>query len=314
VGPGVRLMAVSRSDVERARAGMPSRPTDRVHLQRVVLWEEQPTVGTAPTLPCEPGGPAGTDCRVASPSGAPRDPIPSVGTPMACDRGVPQTGALTRRGESDLALRGGRWGEPPAGVPSRPVPVIHPPGRGGGVSPAGPVAERHPREMIHPTAGGWTHPGARSMGPAAARGVALAAPGGLGPGPPAAHDPPELRQMRLDGGLGGCEQRVDPEPRVASGAVPGVVGSHPRLTEGEPQTVPAGRIAFPGVADVRVRPVPRQAERCQPGPDAVRAVVADEALRMEDQAVLGGSHDAGLRIALGDGRVHPLQGDPRPPR
>src|SRR5262245_11395951 len=169
-------------------------PTDMVNLQLVTMLEEQPTIGTAPALPFERGGEAGTDHRVASPSGAPVDPIPVVRTPTACNLGVPQAGDLTRRGERHLAFGGGRRGKHPAGVPSRPVPVIHPPGRGVGVSPACPVAELHPRERVHPTEGGLTHPGAIIIGPPSDFGVELADQGRLRPGPTAANDPPELRQ------------------------------------------------------------------------------------------------------------------------
>src|SRR5262245_759519 len=213
-------------------------PTDMVNLQLVVMLEEQPTVGTAPALPFEQGGQAGTDCRVASPSRAPIDPIPIVRTPIACDLGVPQAGDLTMRGEIHLAFGGGRCGKHPAGVPPRPVPVIHPPGRGVGVSPACPVAELHPREMIHPTEGGLTNPGPIVIGPTSDLGVELTDQGRLGPGPTAANDPPELCQMRLDVDLGGCDQRFEPEPLVASGSFPGLVGSHPILTNVEPPESP----------------------------------------------------------------------------
>src|SRR5437870_12323553 len=103
-------------------------PTDMVNLKLVVMLEEQPTIGTAPALLFEQGGQSGADHRVASPSGAPIDPIPIVRTPIACDLGVPQAGDLTMRGEIHLTLRGGRCGKHSAGVPSRPVPVVDPPG------------------------------------------------------------------------------------------------------------------------------------------------------------------------------------------
>jgi hypothetical protein len=191
--PGFRIMAVSMSGLEIAIARIPSMPTDMVNLQLVTRLEEQPTIGTAPALPFEQGGEAGTDRRVASPSRAPIDPISIVRTPIACDLGVPQTGDLTMGGEIHLAFGGGRCGKHPAGVPSRPVPVIHLSGRGVGVSSACPVAELHPREMIHPTEGGLAHPGPIIMSPTADFGVELTDQGRLGPGPTAAHDPPELR-------------------------------------------------------------------------------------------------------------------------
>src|SRR5262249_20523598 len=91
--------------------------------------------------------------------------------------------------------------------------------------------------MSHPTEGGLPHPGAIIMGPTSELGVEVANQGRLGPCPTAATYPPELRQMRLGVGLGGCDQRVEPEPLVAPGSFPGLVCARPILTDGEPQTI-----------------------------------------------------------------------------
>jgi hypothetical protein len=64
-------------------------PTDMVNLKLVGRLEEQPTIGTTPALSFEQGGQSGADRRVASPLGAPIDPIPIIRTPMAWDLGVP---------------------------------------------------------------------------------------------------------------------------------------------------------------------------------------------------------------------------------
>jgi hypothetical protein len=98
-------------------------PADVVNLPLVIMVEEPPTVGTAPALSFEPRGPSGTDRWVTSPSGAPIPPIPIVRPPRACDLGGPEARNLTMGGEIPLALRGSWRGQPPAGVPSRPVPV-----------------------------------------------------------------------------------------------------------------------------------------------------------------------------------------------
>jgi hypothetical protein len=126
--------------------------------------------------------------------------------------------------------------------------------------------------MIHPTEGGLTHPGAVIIGPTSDLGVELADQGRLGPCPTAANDPPKLCQMRFDVGLGGCDQRFEPEPLVTSGSFAGLVGSHPILTDVEAQKVHAGLIAFQGVADVRFSHVQRQSDLCQPGHEEVLAV------------------------------------------
>jgi hypothetical protein len=124
-------------------------------------------------------------------------PIPIVRTPMACDLGVPPARNLTMGGEIHLTLGDRRRGKHPAGVPSRPVPVVYPSCRGGGVSSACPAAELHPGELIQAAEGGLTHPGAVIMGPTSDLGGGLADQGGLGPDPTAANDPPKLCQMRL---------------------------------------------------------------------------------------------------------------------
>jgi len=78
--------------------------------------------------------------------------------------------------------------------------------------------------------------------------------------------------MRLDVDLGGCDQRFEPEPLVAPRSFPGLVGSHPILTDVEPQKVHAGLITFQGMADVRFSHVQRQSDRRQPGHEEVLAV------------------------------------------
>jgi hypothetical protein len=152
------------------------------------------------------------------------------------------------------------------------------------------------------------------MGPPADLGVEWADHGCLGPGPTAANDPPELRQMRFDIGLGGFDQRFEPEPLVAPGIFPGVVGSHPILTDMKPQNIHAGLIPFQGVVDASFGDVQRQSDGRQPRDEEVLAVFSDRALLVEDHAVIRLGDDTGLRIDLGDGHVHPMQGDQRQQR
>jgi hypothetical protein len=125
------------------------------------------------------------------------------------------------------------------------------------VSSACPVAELHPGEMIQAAAGGLAHPGAVIIGPTADRGVEVADQGRVGPGPTAANDPPKRRQMRLDVGLGGFDQRCAPAPLVAPGTFPGWVGSHPILPDVAPQNIHAGLIPCQGVAGASVGDVQR---------------------------------------------------------
>jgi hypothetical protein len=309
--PGLRLMAMSMSRLEVARTGILPIPAEVIRLHLVLMLEEPPTMGTAPALPVEPGGQAGTDRRVPSPSRAPVHPIPVVRTPMARDLRGPPTGDLAVGGQIRLALTGGRRGQHSTGVPSRPVSVLHPSGRGVGVSPACPVAALHPDEMVHPAKGGLTHPRAIVMGPAPDDGVELADQGRLRPGPTGPKEPTECRQMRLDVGLGWCDQGVEPERLMASGSLAGLVCAHPIVAEVATSKVHAGRLAFQGVAEAGFGEVQGQSDRRQPGPQAWLAVVQDGAIRVEHQTIIGVSDDAGLRIDLGDGRVQPMQSDQR---
>jgi hypothetical protein len=129
------------------------------------MLEEQPTRGTAPALPFEQGGQSGTDRRIASPSGAPIHPIPIVRTPIAGDLGMKQAGDLIMVGEPHLAVGSRRCGKHIPGVPSAPISVMNPCCRGVGMSPVGPAAELHPGQMVSPTKGRLTDPGAVIVGP-----------------------------------------------------------------------------------------------------------------------------------------------------
>jgi hypothetical protein len=78
--------------------------------------------------------------------------------------------------------------------------------------------------------------------------------------------------MRLDVRLGGCDQRLEPEPLVAPGAFTGLVCSHPILTDMKPQKIHSGLIPFQGVVDVSFGDVQRQSDRRQPRDEEVLAV------------------------------------------
>ena len=52
--PGFRIMAVSMEGLQIGIARILSIATDVIHLQVVLLLEEQPTIGAAPALPLQP--------------------------------------------------------------------------------------------------------------------------------------------------------------------------------------------------------------------------------------------------------------------
>ena len=233
---------------------------------------------------------------------------------MARDLRMAQTGDVTMGGQRRLTLTGGWRGKHPARFPSGPVPVRHPSGRCLGVSPARPGAELHPGEVIHATAGGLTHPGARVMSPTPNWGVELVDHGRLRPVLPQPHDPTPLREMRLDVGLGRCDQGFVPEALMASGSFPGLVLPYPILAEVEAQNIPSRLLACQGVTARSVVRVQRQPDLRQPCPEALLTVVENGPIRVQDQAVISVSDHVGLRIDLGAGRVHPMQGDQRSQR
>ena len=63
--PGFRIMAVSMEGLKIGIARILSIATDVIHLQAVLMLEEQPTIGAAPALPLQQLGQSGIDCGVA---------------------------------------------------------------------------------------------------------------------------------------------------------------------------------------------------------------------------------------------------------
>jgi hypothetical protein len=227
-------MAIAMESLEIGLAGGSPIPTDVIHLQRVLVLEEQSTIRTAPALPLQQRSQAGTDCGVPSSACAPLDPIAIIRPPMARDLGVPQTGDLAMGGESRLGLTGRRGGTYSARVPARPIPVLYPPCGGGGVSPACPVAELHPRALSHATKHGVTHPGARVIGPTPDVRGELVDPGRLGPVLSSPEEATKRCKRLLGVRLGRCDQGFVPQPWQAARSCAGLVGSPPLLPEVAP--------------------------------------------------------------------------------
>ena len=196
----------------------------------------------------EQGGYSGLHRWGVSPAAAPIHPIPSVRTPSAGDLGMQQAGDLMMGGEPHWAVGSRRWGKPIPGVPSAPISVLHPCCRGVGMSPGGPAAELHPGQVVSPTQGRLTAPGAVRVGPTPDFGVAFSDYGRLRPSLALANQPPKLRSMGFDGALGRCDQGWVPETLRASGALPGRVFSDPLLTEMAAKKIHARLIACQGGA------------------------------------------------------------------
>jgi hypothetical protein len=107
-------------------------------------------------------------------------------------------------------------------------------------------------------------------------------------------------------GLGRCDQGFVPEPLSASGAFPGLVFPDSILTDMEAEKIHARLIAFQGVAYASFACVQRQSDASQPLAEELLTMFEDCTIRMEHQAIIGISNDAGLRIHVGDGFLYPM--------
>jgi hypothetical protein len=193
--------------------------TDVIDLDLVLRLEEQPTVATAPTLGFQQPRQAWTDVRVPSLARAPVHPIAIIGTAMALDLHMPRDRHLTMGMEVDGVRPSGWGGEGTTGIDPMPVPLDRPPDGLRRVSPMCPAAELAPRQVIQPRIHGFAHADAVVVCPPPDFGVELTDEVALRQGLRAADDPSQLRQMRLDIGLGRFDQGLVPQA-VARGVSP----------------------------------------------------------------------------------------------
>src|SRR2546428_231751 len=132
-----------------------------VHLNPVVMLEEQPTATTASVLLFEQPGQSCTDVGVSALSRAPVYPVPIIGTAVALDLDMPGDGHLAVGQQVRGIGVGGRGGTGETGAYAMPVPPNSPGGGFPRVSPACPVAELDPGGGIDPFVDGMApaHPG-----------------------------------------------------------------------------------------------------------------------------------------------------------
>ena len=122
-----------------------------INLHLVIMLEVQSTVAAPTLLSFEQASDSGFHRRVMAPSAAPIHPIPVVRTPITGDLDMRHAGDLTMVGEPSLAIWRLRRGERVPGIPSSPVPIVNPFGRGVEVSSVGPTAELDPSQMVQAT-------------------------------------------------------------------------------------------------------------------------------------------------------------------
>src|SRR3989442_10807459 len=92
--PRFRIVAMSMQRLQVRRARIMVVTIDMVHLNPVVMLEEQPTAATASVLLFEQPGQSCTDVGVSALSRAPVDPVPIRGPAVALDLHMPGDGHL----------------------------------------------------------------------------------------------------------------------------------------------------------------------------------------------------------------------------
>src|SRR5207247_2345101 len=145
-----RIVAMSMQRLQVRKARITVVTINMVHLNPVVMLEAQPTVATASVWLCEQPGQSCPDVGVSALSRAPGDPVPLIGTAVALDLDMPGNGHLAVGQQVRGIGVGGRGGKGETGAYAMPGP---PDGPGGGCprgSPACPVAELDPGEVIKP--------------------------------------------------------------------------------------------------------------------------------------------------------------------
>ena len=87
--PRFRIVAVSMQRLQVCIARIAMVAIDMVHLDPVVMLEEQSTVATSASLRFEQPGQSCTDTGMSSLSRAPVHPVPIIGTAVALDVHMP---------------------------------------------------------------------------------------------------------------------------------------------------------------------------------------------------------------------------------
>jgi hypothetical protein len=312
--PRLRIVAVSMQRLQVRRARITVVTIAMVHLNPVVMVEAQSTTATASVLLCEPPGQSCTDVGVAALSRAPVDPVPLRGTAVALDLHMPGHGHLAVGQQGHGIGVSGRGGTGETGAYAMPVP---PDGPGGGcprVSPACPVAERDPGEVIEPGVDGVAHSNAGVVGPSPHGGVALADQLPLRQGLPALDEPSKRGAMVLHLDCGGCDQGCEPETPMASRAFACLVCADPILPDVQSQTLTPGLIAFSGLPHAPFGFMQASSPLSQPRLEHLLTVLKHLSLFVEPHPSIGRGDDTGVWGDAGDGLVHPMQRDQRQER
>ena len=163
--PRFRIVAVSMKRLQIGVARIAAIPIDVIHLNPVVMLEEQPTVATPASLCFEQLGQSGLGIRMPSLSCTPVHPIPVVRAPVPSDLHVPRNRHLAMGHKVHSIGISGRGGKGHPGVQLMPVPLPHPAGGSPWMSSVCPAPKLFPGEKVEPIEGRLTHTGAVIVSP-----------------------------------------------------------------------------------------------------------------------------------------------------
>ena len=158
--PRLRIMAMSMERLQIGRARISAITMEMIHLNPVVMLEEQAAIATAPVLRFQQLGQFRTGVRMPSLSSTPVHPIPIVRAAVPSDLDMPRDRRPTMGQQMHGVGLSGRGGKGPPVVQWRPIPFPHPAGGFRWVPPVCPAAKLFPGEKVQPVAGGLTHAGA----------------------------------------------------------------------------------------------------------------------------------------------------------
>ena len=171
--PRFRIVAVSMERLQIAIARVAAVTIAMIHLDPVVMLEEQPAVATAPVLRFEQLGYSRTGVRMPSLADTPVHPVAIVRTTVARDLHVPGNRHLLMRVEIAGLRASGRRRKGPTSANPRPISLKSPSDGLGRVSSVRPTTKLDPGEMVKPCIDSLTHPDAVIVRPAPDFGVEL---------------------------------------------------------------------------------------------------------------------------------------------
>ena len=166
-------MAVSMERLQIGVARILAITIDVIHLDPVVMLEEQSTVPTVTVLRFEQLGESRTGVWMPSLSATPVHPIPIIRAAVACDLDMPGNRHLTMGVKVDGVRARGRGRKGSTGAEPMPIPLDGPSDGFGCVPLMCPVAELDPSQVVKSRVRDLTHPNAVVVRPAPDGGIEL---------------------------------------------------------------------------------------------------------------------------------------------